>query len=163
MLIAGTGHRPNKLGGYSDEAIQSLEHFAYYLLHQLRPEKVISGMALGWDQSLALAAIQLEIPLIAAVPCKGQESQWPTPSQARYNVLLGHAERVEILADSYSQQAMQNRNKWMVDQLKDPSDYLLALWNGTSGGTGNCIKYAEIRKVHILNVWDHWQTFLQKR
>jgi uncharacterized phage-like protein YoqJ len=33
---------------------------------------------------------------------------------------------------------MQDRNKWMVDHC----DALVAIWNGTSGGTANCVKYA---------------------
>lgn len=156
-MLAGTGHRPDKLGGYSNT--QTLDHFAYYLLQHLQPEKVISGMALGWDQSLALAAVQLGIPFIAAIPCPGQESRWPESGQQRYRALLGHASEQIVIATEYSPKAMMDRNRWMVDQLVGPQDYLLALWNGTSGGTKNCHDYAQKKQIHILNAWPHWEAF----
>lgn len=34
---------------------------------------------------------------------------------------------------------MQKRNEWMVDRI----DELLAIYNGTPGGTKNCIDYAK--------------------
>ena len=33
---------------------------------------------------------------------------------------------------------MQLRNQYMVDQ----ADYIVAAWDGTKGGTGNCVDYA---------------------
>ena len=37
----------------------------------------------------------------------------------------------------YTSAAMQVRNEWMADHC----DVLLALWNGTPGGTANCLRY----------------------
>jgi nucleoside 2-deoxyribosyltransferase len=34
---------------------------------------------------------------------------------------------------------MQDRNIWMVDHC----DALIAVWDGTSGGTANCVGYAK--------------------
>jgi uncharacterized phage-like protein YoqJ len=34
---------------------------------------------------------------------------------------------------------MQDRNIWMVDHC----DALIAVWDGTSGGTANCVRYAQ--------------------
>ena len=81
MILAATGHRPDKLGGYSHDILVRLTEFAQHQIRVLGPEKVISGMALGWDQAVALATISLEIPLIAAIPFEGQESVWPEKSQ----------------------------------------------------------------------------------
>lgn len=158
MLIVGTGHRPEKLGGYSDEAIQKLEHFAYFILRELGPTRIISGMALGWDQALALAAVNLGIPFTAAIPCHNHECKWPLHSQTKYNLLLDKAADKVILAEAYSPQAMMQRNKWMVDQMST-TDLVVALWDGTSGGTSNCIAYAESSNVRILNVWEQWEIF----
>ena len=33
---------------------------------------------------------------------------------------------------------------------------LLALWDGTSGGTENCIKYALKKSCVIINLWDEY-------
>jgi uncharacterized phage-like protein YoqJ len=41
---------------------------------------------------------------------------------------------------------MQKRNEYMVDKC----DKLLAVWNGTTGGTHNCIKYAKSKGKEII-------------
>ncbi len=41
---------------------------------------------------------------------------------------------------------MQVRNEYMVDR----ADLVLALWNGTPGGTGNCVRYARTRGVPVF-------------
>ena len=62
MIVAGTGHRPNKLGGYNNESFLKLVNIAEDALKQMEVTEVISGMALGWDMALAQAAINLNIP-----------------------------------------------------------------------------------------------------
>ncbi|WP_206759019.1 hypothetical protein [Anabaena azotica] len=44
------------------------------------------------------------------------------------------------------------RNEWMVDQCHR----LVALHDGSTGGTGNCVNYAKSKKVHIVNLWKSW-------
>jgi len=43
---------------------------------------------------------------------------------------------------------MQKRNEWMVDH----SDYVIAVWDGSKGGTGNCVKYAIKQEKEILQL-----------
>lgn len=151
LIVAGTGHRPNKLGGYGDAVLGALFRLAKKELQAIGPTKVISGLALGWDTALALAALRLKIPLVAAVPFKGQELIWPEPSQARYRKLIEMAADVRVISSGgYAAWKLQRRNEWMVDHC----NILLALWDGTSGGTGNCIRYAEFKpRVKIINCW----------
>lgn len=158
MIVAGTGHRPDKLGGYTNQTRLALGGLATEYLVRVWPEKVISGMALGWDQALAAAAMSMNIPVIAAIPFEGQESRWPAESQALYRKLLGWCDEVEIISPHYSPKAMQDRNEWMVDQLVGPDDRLAALWNGSWGGTHNCITYARkhLRPDQIYNLWLRW-------
>ena len=131
-IMAVTGHRPEKVGGYSDEASKRLTTFAEEMLKFYKPEAVITGMALGWDQAVAEACRQLNIPFIAAIPFKGQESKWPRESQVHYRELLSCAkEVVEVCQPGYAAWKMQRRNEWMVCR----ATRVLALWNGTSGGT----------------------------
>jgi hypothetical protein len=78
-----TGHRPEKLGGYSDEARHRLEQFAVTYLRYYAPDLFISGMAQGWDQACAYACTVLSIPWTAAIPFAGQESMWPDAAQKR--------------------------------------------------------------------------------
>lgn len=152
MILAATGHRPDKLGGYCDDVRRRLIALAAGHLTAVRPDRVISGMALGWDQAVAEAALQIAIPLIAAVPFVGQERRWPPESQRRYLGLIERAEAVEIVCDFPGAKAMQLRNEWMVDH----ADEVVALWNGSWGGTFNCLAYARRRGVPASNLWARW-------
>lgn len=76
MKIATTGHRPPKVctwEEYETVGLGRMTALARNCLIRLDAEEAISGMALGWDIAFALAAIDLNIPLIAAIPFKGQE------------------------------------------------------------------------------------------
>lgn len=142
MIVAFTGHRPDKLGGYklpNDTYIKVCRDIDW-LLKELNPEKVISGMALGVDQWAANIAYKLGIPFIAAIPFEGQELAWPEPSQKTYRILRKLAsEEVIVSPGGYSADKMQVRNIWMVDNC----DSLIAVWDGSKGGTGNCVEYAK--------------------
>jgi uncharacterized phage-like protein YoqJ len=154
MIVAGTGHRPSQLGGYSQQVRLALGGLATEYLSQTQPEKVISGMALGWDQALAGASIALGIPFIAAVPFKGAQAAWARADQERFHRLLEMAETVEFVCSEYAPQirSFQIRNEWMVDR----ADRMAALWDGSWGGTHNCIAYARKRGVPIDNLWNRW-------
>lgn len=142
MIVAFTGHRPNKLGGYKIpnptylKVCQEIDK----ALKEFKPEKVISGMALGIDQWAAAVSYKLKIPFLAAIPFEGQEKAWPEESQKAFRLLRRlAAEEVIVSEGGYSPNKMQVRNEWMVDHC----DLLIAVWDGTSGGTGNCVQYAE--------------------
>ena len=153
MIIAGTGHRPNKLGGYGAEVMSRLKRCAILELSRIEPTLVISGMALGWDQALAKAAIHLKIPFHAYVPFAGQELKWSIHSQREYDDLLEKAHSVIYCSPGgYSPHKMQIRNERMVDAC----DLLLALWDGSPGGTANCIRYAQEVGKNIENCWHRY-------
>lgn len=153
MIICGTGHRPEKLGGHGSATYSKLFTLAHdYLFHE-DADTVISGMALGWDQALADAALHLGIPLIAAVPFEGQERAWPVESQLHYGALLRRAERMVIVSPGgFSGIKMHLRNQWMVNN----ADMVLALWDGSDGGTYNCVKYAKACRKPLRNLWPEW-------
>lgn len=109
-----------------------------------------------------------DIKLHAVIPCNNQCCKWTRESQELYYKLLGYADEiigmseynetgyvnltltsnndlVLIESDSgyvYQQQykpyLLQKRNIYMVDNTYD----ILAVWNGSDGGTANCVKYA---------------------
>lgn len=173
MIVAVTGHRPHKLGGYGPSAVQdrvraAIEDFfesvgthtcecggTSYIAsasgvcptcREIRPgtvtytQEAISGMALGVDQWFAETCIVLGIPFTAAVPCDDQERLWPEESQRHYRELLAKAHHVRVVSPGpYAPWKMQARNEFMVNEC----DVLLAVWDGSSGGTANCVKYAE--------------------
>lgn len=59
------------------------------------------------------------------------------------------ADTVNILQQYYSHDCMIKRNCYMVDK----SLYVLALWNGQSGGTANTVQYAikNQRRIIVIN------------
>lgn len=157
MIIAGTGHRPDKLGGYADDVQVELIKLARSWMQENKPTKVISGMAVGWDLALATAALKEKIPFIAAVPFYGQENVWPRKIRDVYNNYLLLAEQIIIVCQGgYGRWKFQRRNVWMVDHC----DMVLALWNGSPGGTENCVKYAQKSKKPIINLWETYKEIL---
>ena len=157
-VIAGTGHRPPRLGGYKQAVQFRLELLARTWLRSLRPSKpakVISGMALGWDQALARAAISLDIPVLAAVPFPDYHKAWPKHVIDEFLVLIDQCDDLVYVSKAYTgPSVMQKRNEWMVDRC----DTLLALWDGSpKSGTGNCIRYAEQKGIPVENLWDRYR------
>lgn len=153
MILAGTGHRPNKLGGYYAQAEEDLRWFATRFLKDGPATHVVTGMAQGWDTALAVACVRLCIPFTAAVPFDGQDARWPSGVRDLYAKLLAQASRVVVCSPGgYSPKAMQIRNEWMVDNC----DQVVALWNGTPGGTSNCVRYCESVGRSWVNLWPLW-------
>jgi len=151
MIVAFTGHRPNKLGGY--RVPNRTSRWICFLLEDilggLRPDHAISGMALGVDQWAAVICCSLKIPWTAAIPFAGQELAWPPESQREYNSLLKKAEKTFFVCEpGYAAWKMQKRNEWMVDNC----DLLIAVWDGSPGGTGNCVQYAKSRGREIHQI-----------
>ena len=153
MIIAATGHRPDKLPnkeiGYTlpNPTYNYVYREIEKILLKYNPEKCISGMALGTDQYFAAVCVRLKIPFIAAVPFLGQESMWNTKTQQTYQKLLQRASEVVIVSPgSYSAAKMQIRNEYMVDHC----DLLIGVFDGTSGGTKNCLDYAKSKNKEII-------------
>lgn len=155
IIIAITGHRPNKLPNYSYDLRspkwQALQRKYKTFFKTNNCTEVITGMALGVDQCAALAVIELksegyDIKLHAAIPCRNQEKIWPKQSQELYHAILSKADIIKIVTDSeYTPVCMQIRNIYMVDH----ADQVLAVWDGTAGGTKNCIDYAKKKQKTI--------------
>ena len=151
--LCATGHRPNKLGGYTKGATYNLRKLAWEHLKQTKPDKIISGMALGWDMAWAEAGLALGIPVVAALPFESQSKAWPVDSQLRHSNILKKCQEIVVVCEgSYKPYYMQVRNVWMVDN----SDSIVAVWDGTSGGTQNCIQYGEKVGKSICNLYEEY-------
>jgi len=140
--VAGvTGHRPDKLGGWDPlhPVVGRVKQALRAALIETWPSYLITGMALGVDQWAAQEALELGIPFVAALPCDGMEQQWPLPSQERFRELLTKARQTVIVSPGpYKPWKMQRRNEFVVNGC----EVLLAVWDGSSGGTKNCLDYA---------------------
>jgi len=151
MILAGTGHRPQKIftrDPYSEANARRLFDHVLPILQALEPSAVVSGMALGFDTALAQASLALGIPLTAALPFESQAAKWPRASRLVWQSIIDRAQSVQIVTPGgYAAWKMQKRNEWMVDN----STLLLAYWDGSPGGTSNCIDYADrIRRVTLF-------------
>ncbi|MGM7720592.1 SLOG family protein [Metabacillus sp. Hm71] len=152
-----TGNRPNKLYGYDPKSEGNQK-----LLWKLRDEIInhiqihntdtfITGMALGIDMWAARIVLKLKetypgIKLIAAVPCKNQTNKWPENSQKEWKSIIDKCDKVHYVSEeAYTSWCMQIRNEWMVENSK----YVIAVWDGTKGGTANCVNHAHKQNKHI--------------
>lgn len=151
MIVAFTGHRPEEIGGYGCNPTRSwIVDGLYKILNHLKPTEAICGMALGVDTWAAALCLTERIPFIAAIPFEGQESIWPEERQKHYKWLCSKAKVKYIVSKGgYSPEKMQIRNEWMVDN----AHVIIAVWNGSDGGTANCVNYAKLMKkpIFILN------------
>ena len=153
MTIAVTGHRPDKLnrewnmnGPLSkkiyQELLKKIEHY--------KPTTLITGMALGVDILFANVAINKKIPFIAAIPCKGQENKWSDSSQKLYRRIINDplCSPYYVTEGRFKPNCMQLRNIWMCDR----ADLLIAVWDGSTGGTYNCVNYAVDKGLEIVRI-----------
>ena len=156
MKICVTGHRPNKLYGYditNSKYIKLKDKFKELLIQNSCTE-AITGMALGADMMFAIAVLELkkqgyDIKLHCAIPCRNHICKWTKTYQELYNYILNKADIVKLVTnEDYKPYLMQKRNEYMVDL----ADKVIAVWDGSKGGTYNCVKYAEKKDKEIIRI-----------
>jgi uncharacterized phage-like protein YoqJ len=177
MNICFTGHRPKKLGGYDWGAPKNKKIMSTLLnniiLIMNNTDSLdftfICGGALGIDQmafeicaDLRDVATIHDIKLVLAMPFEKQDGNWF--SQKDKDRLKSQRERADevVLVDTlpdysypvvpvggYHPYKMELRNRYMVNH----SDLVIAVWNGSKGGTKNCVDYAKRvgKRVIIIN------------
>lgn len=159
FAVCFTGHRPDKLGGYNENN-QTAKDVKSALMAQILKfieegfTEFIAGGALGTDTWAAEAVIEARkshpgVKLTIARPFPSQDSKWFQESKDRFKAFCEAADKVvDVSPDPYTIQKMQTRNEWMVDN----ADVVLAIWDGSSGGTGNCVRYAKKRSKRIVAI-----------
>lgn len=86
------------------------------------------------------------IRLIACIPHIGQEKGWNEGYIARYHSLLQFADDSIVFYDHYVNGCMQKRNRYMVDSAA----HMIAVFNGSPGGTKSTIEYAKRKGLDII-------------
>ncbi len=151
-----TGHRPKKLGGYN-ESIPLIIKIKKQLTIMINKAKengykyFISGMAQGVDQWAAEIVLNdIDLKLIVAIPCESQCNNWPHQARQRYLNIIKMNYRYKLISKEYKYGVMQKRNEWMVNN----SSLIIGIWDGSDGGTNNCIQYANKigKNVNIYNI-----------
>lgn len=149
-----TGHRPNKLelnskNGPYPIIMETMER-EFKKLKKTHELTIITGMAVGIDMMAAFWAVKLNIPFIAAVPFSGQEKVWPESTKLKYKEYLKQAREFFVVCEGgYAPWKLQKRNEWMVNN----GDLGIAFWDGSKGGTANCINYANSIGKPWVNLW----------
>ena len=143
-----TGHRPQKLHRPFDDIKVDLENAILSAIAD-GYTTFITGMAYGTDIWAGNIVVRLkdrfpDLKLIAAIPFPEFSEKWDEDWKVRYNRLLERADLVKVMAPEYSDAVYQARNKWMVDH----SSKVIAVYDGTVGGTRDTIQYA--RKNHVF-------------
>jgi len=142
-MIAGTGSRSL----VKNQALMAamIELLARKIISD-RVDYVISGMAEGFDEALAKAAILTRTDWLAAIPNAGYgQYYWGQTSQTGKNRMLEFEELVNQSTDTqyicdgiYSKGRHSNfiRNEWMMDSANK-----VWAFNPTSRGTAHAYKY----------------------
>ncbi len=152
-----SGHRPDKLDGYDLDTMYYQKMILYFIsfFREHAVKRVYTGMALGVDQVAALAVLRLKsydakIQLVCCIPCRNHSCKWPKASRELYGEILDESDEIIMVSnEEYQPYLMQKRNMYIVDNV----EHMLAVWDGSSGGTANCIEYA--RKVgRPVTIWN---------
>lgn len=154
-----TGHRPEKLPWRDHEAdprCAALKRKLADVLETAYDEGMrhfICGMARGCDFYFAEAVLTLraqyeDVTLEAAVPCPTQARGWPESDRVRWESLLAQCDQRTMIQEQYTQGCMLRRNRYMVDH----SALLIAVYDGTSGGTRYTLEYALRQKVPFIDI-----------
>ena len=87
-----------------------------------------------------------KVRLIACIPYPDQPKAYDEKNKALYNEILKNSDEQNLLFTYYTKWCMMKRNEYMVDL----ADKVIAVWDGSKSGTGNCVKYAkQVGKVVI--------------
>lgn len=154
-----SGHRPNKLvwGANEDDprciALKERLYDAAEAVYRSGITHFICGMALGCDTYFCEAVFRLreehpEITIEAAIPCETQARAWTERDRARYFRLVADCDLESLISREYTSDCMIKRNKYMVDN----SSVLIAVFDGTFGGTMQTVNYAVKKGLEIIKI-----------
>ena len=157
MICAFTGHRPERLpwGRNEDDlrcaALKTLLRRTVREVYDRGFHTFLCGMARGCDTYFCEEVLQLrrrvqDITLEAAIPCLSQSDGWTAAQQERYRDLLELCNYRTVVQEKYDPGCMHRRNRYMVDR----SSLLLAVHDGSPGGTRYTIEYALRRRKDVL-------------
>lgn len=172
-VLVVSGHRPDKLGGYSPQVRQHTRAVAGRILDHIKPEVVVAGGALGVDRAFMEMAEERGIALILADPCQNFEARWQEQDRAKHQHLAAYADATGahvLVTDAPYKEAggavcLELRNRWMVSLIEhagEGSGFVL-IHDGSAGGTANC-KAAFLKKygntpMRARYLGNYWNAF----
>ena len=154
-----TGHRPNKLPwgkNETDPRCLALKQWIAAAVEQACRDgyrHFICGMAQGCDlyfceAVLAFRASHPDIRVEAAIPYPGQADRWGSDQRARWQSLTERCDYRTVVQPAYDRGCMLRRDRYMVSR----SGRIIAVFNGTTGGTMQTLAYAMQSGLEIVRI-----------
>lgn len=147
ITVAFTGHRTycGEAGVALAAALRELQSAGF--------RTFLSGMAVGFDlaaaqQVLALRAEYSDVRLVCVVPFVGQEQRFSAADRDLYHDILTQADEVIYVCQNYLPECYSLRNNLLVDQ----SSFLVAWYDGSTGGTHYTVRRALARGREVRNL-----------
>ena len=160
MIVAFTGHRPEKLPWGDNESDPRCQALKIMMERRIRQavcsgaDTFLCGMARGCDLMFAEAVLRVRedfpgIRLEAWLPCRSQADGWKQETRIRYRRILSRCDAVRLVQDAYTPGCMLRRNRAMTDR----ADRLISVWDGSEGGTGSTVRYAQSQGKPVDGLW----------
>lgn len=115
----------------------------------------LCGMATGFDMLaaetlLTMKTVYLDIRLTAVIPFRGQPGKFNPADKERYHFILGKADDMVCLSETYFDGCFLRRNDYMLNH----ASHIIAYYNGEpKGGTFYTYRRAERMKLKITNLY----------
>ncbi len=164
-----SGHRTEKLPKNNNEfnlMIQSLNHEINEAISE-GYDTFIFGACYGFDLICAEQVLMrkqivrytdpVHINLVAVVPFEEQASRWKMRDREKYFNILSRCDEVITLNKHYQSGCYHERNRYMADN----SSRLICYYDGSGGGTGYTVEYAENKPIPVINICNSYS--MQKR
>ena len=158
-VCAFTGHRPNKYPYLSDEKSVSYQVLVSRVCQEVTAlieegyTHFLSGGALGVDTLAARLILDMkkDVPFLTlemAVPCPQQASRWNRADRRIHDELCESADVLTVISPFYTPFCLPERNRFMASRC----DALIAVYDGTPGGTRMTLSYALDQKKRVVIV-----------
>ena len=147
-----TGHRTEKIKE-DIEVIKANLGTEIRKAIELGYDTFITGMAEGVDTWAAEIVLGIKeqnsnIKLICAIPFRGVEKNRTPEMQEKFHEILQKADGSEYMTEKKTRWMFMARDEWMVDR----SSYIIAVFNGSGGGTEHTLQYAAKCGKHVVYV-----------
>jgi hypothetical protein len=151
MIITGFAHSPSRLREKKEIPSLELTFLAVRALQEYQATLLVTTLAPGWEQALAKAALELEIPYTVEVPSPRMNHFWHPDSEKLYKELLADAKETRLPAepagDPYARIAQ--------------ADLILALWDYEfQGEIYRMVNCALRMGKKVTNLWQDWEILL---
>ena len=159
LACSFTGHRPAKLPwGHREDDSRCIDlkrrlADAVEAAYEEGYRHFMCGMAMGCDMyfcecALALRSRKPDVTVEAVLPCPTQTAGWPEAMVLRHRKLVVACDYETMVSSEYRPGRMQRRNRYLVDH----SALLIAVYDGTSGGTRYTIQYALHSGISVVDL-----------